>query len=202
MAVVARGEECSGPGYHKLNYALMADQSLLQEKLVPKVELLKSFGFSNDWLAGSLPFFLGFLLKRSEKLLQRTADFLFKEAADFLAKEAGSEVDADSLSWNMFLHSTDKTLVPRFNILKILMKDGLLDETIARERFNDIMWMDMADFEKIFVGPYEDSIPAIADAIAPVRARRDPCYSKEGGIRIEESHEWGLTKIPAKRIVL
>lgn len=54
-AIVARGEErrrISRPCKSLLYAAVIADQSLLQEKLVAKVELLKSLGISSNQVGG------------------------------------------------------------------------------------------------------------------------------------------------------
>ncbi|KAL6845851.1 hypothetical protein ACP4OV_024426 [Aristida adscensionis] len=157
-AVLARADELGVPRASPMfRHAVFSAYGVRRENAAARMELLKSFGWSDQQVAMAVAK-MPYLLNSSDDRLRR--------AMVFLTEEAGLEVEAIARGPAMLKFSIEGRLRPRLQVIKLLKEGGLLADELS---FYGVACMGEDTFWKTFVLPHEQSVPAVVDAYAAAR---------------------------------
>jgi mTERF domain-containing protein len=143
-------------------YALTAFAPHSEKKLAKKIEILVSFGWSQEDLLTAMRK-TPFLFNTSEQRLRRNLDFLTRDVALKVHYIAQRPV--------MVMLSLERRLLPRHCLLTVLNAKGLVDAELSF--FSAIMLNEKKIMER-YVLRYDDMVPSLASTYASSCAGKVP----------------------------
>ncbi|RWW65187.1 hypothetical protein BHE74_00027527 [Ensete ventricosum] len=153
-ALVARAEELGMPRQSRMFMrALNVLQMLSKERFEAKVELMRSFGWSDSEFSSAVrkaPTFLSF----STDMLRRKVTFFIDVVGftpSFIAYRS-----------NLLLFSLQKRVIPRFRVMEMLKLKGLWTGQV---KFLSILSLSETKFMERFVLPHRQNVPQLLDIL-------------------------------------
>ncbi|KAK1318224.1 hypothetical protein QJS10_CPB04g00607 [Acorus calamus] len=117
-----------------------------------KFELYRSFGWSEDDILSAF--------KKQPQIMNLSKDKL-RKMMDFFSKELGLGLSVVSHYPNLLLLSLEKTVIPRWSVIRVLMSHGILNKDV---NFYSICHLKEKEFLEKYVIKYQEKIPQVLEA--------------------------------------
>ncbi|CAL9180439.1 unnamed protein product [Musa hybrid cultivar] len=153
-ALVAKADELGMPRQSRMFVrTLDALHNVSQERFEAKVELMRSFGWSESEFSsavGKAPTFLGISLD------------MLRRKVEFFINVVGYTPSFIAFHPNLLLLSLQKTVIPRFRVLEMLNTKGLWTR---RGKFFYYVKLSNTKFMEKIVLPYKEKVPELLDIL-------------------------------------
>nr|XP_009388186.1 PREDICTED: transcription termination factor MTERF15, mitochondrial-like [Musa acuminata subsp. malaccensis]XP_018677536.1 PREDICTED: transcription termination factor MTERF15, mitochondrial-like [Musa acuminata subsp. malaccensis] len=153
-ALVARADELGMPRQSRMfMWTLVVFHNVSKERFEAKVELMRSFGWSESEFSSAVrkaPTFIGMSLD----MLRRKVEFFINVVGytpSFIADKS-----------NLLLFSLQKRVIPRFRVTEMLKSKGLWT---GQGKFTCILTLSDTKFLEKFVLPHEENVPELLDIL-------------------------------------
>ncbi|KAK1278140.1 hypothetical protein QJS04_geneDACA003507 [Acorus gramineus] len=134
--------------YVALGSILSSSKSKWEEKF----ELYRSFGWSEDDIISAF--------KRQPMFMTLSKDKI-RGMMDFLLKELGLKPSFISCYPQLLLYSLEKTIIPRWTVIRVLTSHGLLNKKV---NFHSICGLKEVKFLERYVIKYQEKVPQVLQA--------------------------------------
>lgn len=141
-------------------YGVLAASTISKATIDTKVEVLRSFGYSDSTIYSMIKKFPGIVRSSEDKL---------RKAWNFFTKEIGCSSDFLGSHPTLFNHSLEKRLIPRYEVMKILKEKNLRSKKPGLYRF---LSLSESKFLDEYILPYKDEIPDVVDSYLTVVGRK------------------------------
>ncbi|CAL9180465.1 unnamed protein product [Musa hybrid cultivar] len=153
-ALVARADELGMPRKSRMfMWTLDALHNVSQERFEAKVELMRSFGWSESEFSSAVrknPTFLGISLD------------MLRRKVDFFINVVGYTTSFIASHTTILLYSLQKRVIPRFRVTEMLKLKGLWT---GKYKFTSILVFSDAKFMEKFVLPHKENVPELLDIL-------------------------------------
>ncbi|KAK1294213.1 hypothetical protein QJS10_CPA16g01298 [Acorus calamus] len=109
------------PSSSYFNVALVSITSISESNWEEKFELYRSFGWSEDDILSAF--------KKQPQIMALSKDKM-RKMMDFFSKEPGLGLSVVSHYPNLLLLSLEKTIIPRWSVICVLMSHGILNKDV------------------------------------------------------------------------
>ncbi|CAL9200015.1 unnamed protein product [Musa hybrid cultivar] len=151
-ALVARADELGMPRQSRMFVrTLDALHNVSQERFEAKVELMRSFGWSESEFSSAV--------RKAPTFLCISLDML-RRKVEFFMNVVGYTPSFIASHPNLLLLSLQKTVIPRFRVLEMLNTKGLWTR---RGKFSYYVTLSNTKFMEKIVLPYKEKVPELLD---------------------------------------
>ncbi|RWW11501.1 hypothetical protein GW17_00024878 [Ensete ventricosum] len=153
-ALVARADELGMPRQSRMFvWTLYALHRVSKERVEAKVELMRSFGWSESEFYSAA--------RKSPTLLCMSLDML-RRKAEFFINVIGFSPSLVASQPNLLLYSLQKRVLPRFHVTEMLKLKGLWT---PHSKFSWIFILSDTKFMEKFVLPHKENVPELLDIL-------------------------------------
>ncbi|CAL9122847.1 unnamed protein product [Musa acuminata var. zebrina] len=153
-ALVARADELGMPRQSRMFVrTLDALHNVSQERFEAKVELMRSFGWSESEFSSAV--------RKAPTFLCISLDML-RRKVEFFINVVGYTPSFIASHPNLLLLSLQKTVIPRFRVLEMLNTKGLWTR---RGKFLSYVQLSNTKFMEKIVLPYKEKVPELLDIL-------------------------------------
>ncbi|KAK1296178.1 hypothetical protein QJS10_CPB15g02187 [Acorus calamus] len=148
--VEAMGFKPSSSLFHvALGTIMSISESIWEEKF----ELYGSFGWSEDDILS--------VFKKQPRIMELSKDKI-RKMRDFFSKEPGLGLSVISHCPNLLLFSLEKTIIPRWSVICVLMSHGILNKDV---KLYTICILKEEKFLEKYVIKYQEKVPQVLQTV-------------------------------------
>lgn len=141
-------------------YGVLAASTISKATIDAKVEVLRSFGYSDSTIYR--------MIKKFPSIVRSSEDKL-RKAWNFFTKEIGCTSDFLGSHPTLFNHSLERRVIPRYEVMKILKEKNLSNRMPGLYRFLSIS---ESKFLDEFILPYKHELPDVVDSYITAAGRK------------------------------
>ncbi|CAL9180472.1 unnamed protein product [Musa hybrid cultivar] len=153
-ALVARADELGMPRQSRMFVrTLVALHNVSQERFEAKVELMRSFGWSESEFSSAV--------RKAPTFLCMSLDML-RRKVEFFINVVGYTPSFIADKPNLLLFSLQKRVIPRFRVTEMLKSKGLWT---GQGKFSCILALSDTKFIEKFILPHKENVPELLDIL-------------------------------------